>query len=256
VVETPAPPKTPEPRVAETPAAPEAPEPRVAETPAAPAPPAPEAPEPRVVETPAAPEPPPSPPVRRAPAAEPRRLVRRPREVPAAETPLDVRPEVPRKLEASAPDALPVPPLTEAPEALRVPPSAEAPEPQTPAAVPARRFARVAPWPEEAEQLWTCELDWKAGYRKATFRAMAGPPGAGKRRPLGESAPVKWALKTEPEPPTPDLAIRVRSLVEALEAAGWEHIGRGRDWYEQRFVWRGSGEPQPITVAAVEPAER
>jgi hypothetical protein len=45
-------------------------------------------------------------------------------------------------------------------------------------------------------------------------------------------------------------------VVEALEAAGWEHIGRGRHWYEQRFVWRGSGEPQPITVTAVEPAER
>jgi hypothetical protein len=61
----------------------------------------------------------------------------------------------------------------------------------------------------------------------------------------------------EPEPPTPELAIRVRGLVTALEAAGWEHIGRGPAWYAQRFVWRGAGEPQPIEVLAVEePAER
>ena len=67
--------------------------------------------------------------------------------------------------------------MTEAPEALRVPPSAEAPEPQLPAAGPARRFARVAHWPDEAAELWTCELDWKAGYRKAHFRAMVAGPG-------------------------------------------------------------------------------
>jgi hypothetical protein len=61
---------------------------------------------------------------------------------------------------------------------------------------------------------------------------------------------------SEPEPPTPELAVRVRALVAALEAAGWEHIGRGQVWYAQRFVWRGSGEPQPVDVPAVEPAER
>jgi hypothetical protein len=260
-VEHPAP-KAPEPRVAEPPA----PKPRVAEPPAAPAPPppappaveppGPKAPEPRVVEPPAPRvAEPPAPKAPEPRVVEPLRLVVRAPKAPAAEAPLDERPEVPRGLAASAAEPLPVPPLAEAPEALRVPPSPEAPEPQAPAAGPARRFARVAPWPEEADQLWTCELDWKAGYRKAAFRAMAGAPGGGKRRPLGESAPVKWALKTEPEPPTPELAVRVRSLVDALEAAGWEHIGRGRHWYEQRFVWRASGDPQPVTVA-VEPAER
>ena len=55
----------------------------------------------------------------------------------------------------------------------------------------------------------------------------------------------------EPEPPTPELAIRVRALVEALEGAGWEHIGRGRRWYEQRFLWHGDGEPQPIVVTGL-----
>jgi hypothetical protein len=38
--------------------------------------------------------------------------------------------------------------------------------------------------------------------------------------------------------------------------AGWEHIGRGQHWYAQRFVWRGSGEPQAVDVPDVEPAER
>ncbi len=238
--------------------APPAPEP-------APEPPAPRARAPRVVEPPAAPvQPPPAPPRRKAPAAAPPRreaplhLVSRPsarKPAPAADVPLADAPEVPRAQTAADPP--PAPPLAEAPEALlaSVQPAADAPEPQAPPAGPARRFARTAPWPEEADAMWTCELDWKAGYRKSFFRAMAIGPGDDKRRPLGESAPVRWALMGEPEPPTPDLAIRVRGLVEALEAAGWQHIGRGRHWYEQRFLWHGSGEPQPIAVRDVESAE-
>ena len=119
-----------------------------------------------------------------------------------------------------------------------------APPPQP----PARRFARSAPWPAEAAKVWTCEIDWKAGYRKSTFRAMAGPPGSAKRAPLGEAPPVGWTLMADPEPPTPELALRVRALMLALEAAGWQHIGRGAHWYAQRFLWRGAGEPQPIPV--------
>ena len=186
--------------------------------------------------------------------SQPLRLVPRaqaPRPAPAADAPLAEAPELPRpQPEAVAAEPI-MPPLTEAPEALQVPPSAEAPEPQLPPAGPARRFARVAHWPDEAGELWTCELDWKAGYRKANFRAMVAAPGEAKRRPLGESAAVRWALMGEPEPPTPELAVRVRALVESLEAAGWEHIGRGRRWYEQRFLWRGDGEPQPIVVTGL-----
>jgi hypothetical protein len=180
------------------------------------------------------------------------RLVSRPApRKPAPDAPLADAPEVPR---AEAPPAGPAPevPLS-APEAIELPGA----EPVSPPATPARRFARPTAWPEEAETLWTCELAWKAGYRKSTFRAMAGPPGAGKRQSIGESAAVRWTLMGEPEPPTPELAIRVRALVQALEAAGWEHIGRGRSWYAQRFVWRGSGEPRAIDVPELaEPAER
>jgi hypothetical protein len=279
----PAPPVTPEPQPVEAapippppePPTPVSPEPQPVElAPPAPQPepvpepPAPKAPAPRVIEPPAPPvQPPPEPPRRKAPArraapASPLRLARRPRPAPAADAPLAEAPEVPRPQAEAPPSRIPAPPLGEAPEALvasapePVPPSAEAPEPQAPPAGPGRRFARVAPWPDDADELWTCELDWKAGYRKANFRAMAGAPGAGKRRPLAESAPVRWALMSEPEPPTPELALRVRALVEALEAAGWEHIGRGPHWYEQRFVWRGAGEPQPIAHVGAEPAER
>jgi hypothetical protein len=131
------------------------------------------------------------------------------------------------------------------------------PSPDVERPAPASPFGRATLWPPDAERLWTCELAWKPGYVKSTFRAMAGPPGAGRRRPIGESRPMRWTLMGEPEPPTPDLAIRVRALVHALEAAGWEHIGRGPRWYEQRFVWRGSGEPQRVSVADLaEPAER
>jgi hypothetical protein len=114
----------------------------------------------------------------------------------------------------------------------------------------------VARWPEEAAELWTCEIDWKSGYLKSSFRAMAAAPGAAKRRPLAESAPVRWSLMGEPDPPTPELALRVRAMVEALEAAGWQHIGRGPYWYAQRFLWRGSGEPRPVTVPDTAIAER
>ena len=225
--------------------------------PVQPAPPPPETPAPRVVATPPAPvPPPPEPPRRAAPSrpSQPLRLVPRakaPRPAVAAHASLAEAPEVPA-LQPEAVAAEPImPPLTEAPEALQVPPSAEAPEPQLPPAGPARRFARVAHWPDEAAELWTCEIDWKAGYRKANFRAMIAAPGEPKRRPFGESPAVRWALMGEPEPPTPELAVRVRALVETLEAAGWEHIGRGRRWYEQRFLWRGDGDPQPIGVSGL-----
>lgn len=224
--------------------------PRVVAPPTAPATPPPPPEPPRVVAPPSAPAPPPpEPPRREAAETEPLRLVS---QGPKRDAPLSQAPEVPRAQEPPTEPADPAAPLTDAPEALRTPPI----EPRG-AAAPGRRFARVASWPEEAERLWTCEIGWKPGYRKSSFRAMAGPPGAGKRRPIGDSPAVRWTLMGDPEPPTPELAVRVRALVHALEAAGWEHIGRGQHWYAQRFVWRGGGEPQPLAVPDIaEPAER
>ena len=123
-------------------------------------------------------------------------------------------------------------------------------------AVPAARFARARPWPEEAEKLWTCEIAWKGGYLKSTFRAMAGPPGAARRKSIGDSPSLRWTLMTEPEPPTPEMVASVRVLVSALIDAGWERIGPSKSWYAQRFLWRGSGEPGTIAVPdAIESAE-
>jgi hypothetical protein len=223
----------------------------------APPPPEPQPALPRVMEPPTAPTPAvPEPPSREARPIEwprePLRLVQRPARRPMVEAPLGEAPEVPRLEAPPAETVEPAIPLDSAPETVRSPAASEAP----PIPQPARRFARPVPWPQDAAELWTCEIAWKAGYRKSSFRAMAGPPGPGKRRPFGDSPSVRWTLMGEPEPPTPELAIRVRALVQALEAAGWDHIGRGRLWYAQRFIWRGSGEPQPVDVPDVEPAER
>jgi hypothetical protein len=47
---------------------------------------------------------------------------------------------------------------------------------------------------------------------------------------------------------------QVRNLAAALEAAGWERLGTGAQWYSQRFVWRGEDEPpgrvDPTSVKA------
>jgi hypothetical protein len=65
---------------------------------------------------------------------------------------------------------------------------------------------------------------------------------------MGESAPIKWTLMGEPEPPTPETAAAVRALTAALVDSGWEHIGSGARWYTQRFVWRQKTEPRPIAL--------
>jgi hypothetical protein len=164
--------------------------------------------------------------------------------------PLGVAPELPQR-DASPPSPVtPATPLPETPEALR------AGRLEAQPVVPARRFARARPWPADAETLWTCEIAWKAGYLKSTFRAMAGPPGAGRRKSIAESPSLRWTLMTDPEPPTPEMIASVKVLVSALVAAGWEHAGAGVPWYAQRFIWRGSGEPAAVAVPdEVESAE-
>jgi hypothetical protein len=214
--------------------------------PAAPVPPPPEPrpAQPRVVLPPPTPAPPPPP----VPLRPPEPVGPEPRPLPDTHAPLAEAPEVPRPHDVDpAPRERVVPPLDQAPEALR-PPRPSEPAPDVPALTPGRRFARLVPWPEEAAALWTCEIAWKAGYRRSSFRAMAEPPGAGKRRQLGESPPLRWTLMSNPEPPTPEFVASARALIVALEAAGWERIGRGGPWYAQRFLWRGAGEPGPVAV--------
>ena len=177
-----------------------------------------------------------------------REIAPRPRA--AASGPLGSAPELPQRESRRPRPEVPPAPLSEGPEALR----AGASKPGS--VVPARRFARARPWPEHAETLWTCEIAWKAGYLKSAFRAMAGPPGSGRRRSIAESPSLKWTLMTDPEPPTPEMIANVKVLVSALVAAGWERAGAGTSWYAQRFVWRGEGEPRPVAIPdVVESAE-
>ena len=207
-------------------------------------------PEPAVVE-PGPAEAEPQPPATVEPAPAPRL----PRPVARADAPSKPRPDVPL---GDAPEALPRPrrpappadgPLGDAPEA----PPRRPREAPAPAAPPPRRLARA--WPDEASTLWTCEIAWKPGYRKSSFRAMAGAPGASKRKPIAESPSLRWTLMSDPEPPTPEMIAGVRALVHALVAAGWERIEPAGPWYAQRFLWRGEDEPGTVVVPDAAPAE-
>ncbi|MGH2947141.1 MAG: hypothetical protein ACRDPC_12945, partial [Solirubrobacteraceae bacterium] len=123
------------------------------------------------------------------------------------------------------------------------------PEPAPPEAVeeefelPWRRAKR--PWPEAAD-LWSCQIAWKPGYVKSSFRAMAAPPGAPKRRPIAESSPIRWTLMSDPDPEMPEVVAAVRDLIAALEAGGWERTEPGDDWFEQRFLWLREDAPGRI----------
>ena len=99
--------------------------------------------------------------------------------------------------------------------------------------------------------MWRCEIEWTPGYRKSSFRAIATPPGGRRPRAISETPGMKWGLMADPEPPTRELVEAVRSLVGALEAAGWQRIDPAGPWYAQRFLWRGRGEP-----GSVEPVRR
>ncbi|HEX5781799.1 MAG TPA: hypothetical protein VFX80_07745, partial [Solirubrobacteraceae bacterium] len=175
------------------------------------------------------------------PAPIPNRAERRVEERPVAPVADATESAVPGGFQAPAarpPAAPPTParptPFGEHPERLGV-----APRPTTPP-------PRLRAWPEEASKVWTCEIEWKPGYRKSFFRAMATPPGGRRSRSLGESAGMKWGLMSDPEPPTRELVEAVRSLLTALEAAGWQRIEPAGPWYSQRFLWRGTGEPGPV----------
>jgi hypothetical protein len=136
------------------------------------------------------------------------------------------------------------------PDTTWLPPTAEPePEPATAAGVgmvPAERFARPRPWPKGTSHGWTCQIEWRPGYRKAAFRAMAAAPGAQRRQLIAESAPVMWTLMSEPDPPTPEKVAALKELVDALADQGWERIEAAGPWYAQRFVWRHAEQPRPI----------
>lgn len=162
-----------------------------------------------------------------------------------AARPAAAKPAPAAKPRAAKPRAAKRPTAAKAPAAVPdAQPAGEWLEPEPPAPAPTRRF--VSTWPDDADQRWTCEIDWKAGYRSSSFRAMAAPPGVTKRRAFGESSAGRWTLMADPEPPTPELVDCVRDLSGALEAAGWQEAGRGRRWYALRFIWTHTEDPRPL----------
>lgn len=98
-------------------------------------------------------------------------------------------------------------------------------------------------WPDEAEQLWRCEIEWAAGYARSRFRAVVHPPGKRRGQVIGTSAAFSWTMKEPPDPRSPAQVGEVRRLTRALKAAGWEPVGRGPRWYSARCVWRGDAPP-------------
>jgi hypothetical protein len=99
-------------------------------------------------------------------------------------------------------------------------------------------------WPDDAEQLWRCEIEWAAGYARSRFRAVVHPPDRRRAQVIGTSAAFTWTMKEPPDPRSQAQVGEVRRLTRALKAAGWETVGRGARWYSTRCVWRGE-EPPP-----------
>ena len=111
-------------------------------------------------------------------------------------------------------------------------------EPRDPAP---SRFARRAPWPEGTEDLWRCEIELEPGDTHGRFQAVAYSPQARGMRADAEpdavdthEAPAGIVLGGSPS---------FRSLLTALEAAGWQRVGDGLESYGERFVWRRDGAP-------------
>ena len=106
----------------------------------------------------------------------------------------------------------------------------------------ARGVVRQTEWPAGTEDLWRCEITWRSGYRKSCFRAVARGPASSRGSTIALSDTYKWLIKDDPDVDTRYVA-EVRRLADRLIGGGWEPVGRGRHWYELRFVWRRDGAP-------------
>jgi hypothetical protein len=121
-------------------------------------------------------------------------------------------------------------------------------------------FAPAAAWPSDSRQFWRCEIKWDAGWIDSRFQAVTYRPRARRGRAIGASAPVKNRLMGGPEADQQVDREAARELASALEAAGWERVGRGADWYAERFWWRHESAPAerlaPGPVSETDPPAR
>jgi hypothetical protein len=148
-------------------------------------------------------------------------------------------------VQQAAPQA---PPRTSAPRR-----SARASEPPAPVPAPASgriearsgRFGRRPAWPDETDRMWRCELRWDPRLVKSRFDAVAYGPGERQGRSIGESPTFRRQMMADADPAAlrREYQTEVRRLSAALEAAGWEYVGHGTNWYSARFVWRRPGTP-------------
>jgi hypothetical protein len=115
------------------------------------------------------------------------------------------------------------------------------------------RFPRPA-WSDATRELWRCEIEWDPGSVNARFRAAVYPPGVRRARAVVSSAAFDVPRDGEPDPHDPECRAQVQSLAARLEAAGWEPVARGADWFAERFVWRRDGAP-PVPVDDSVPTE-
>jgi MYXO-CTERM domain-containing protein len=138
-------------------------------------------------------------------------------------------------LVAPAGEPEPEPVAPPAPVAAATP--APAPRPVRPLFAPQRA------WPADTEDLWRCEIRWRAGYINSRFTLVARRPAERRPTPLASSQTFKWMIMNDPEPASQDFRDAVMQLDEQITDAGWEPVGSGREWWELRYVWRGAGDP-------------
>jgi hypothetical protein len=122
-----------------------------------------------------------------------------------------------------------------------------------------RRFERQVEWPPE--DAWRCEIRWHAGYVNSRFEAQAHAPGRRRGATVCSSAVFRWLLMADPGHESAEFVNEVRRIAERLTDAGWERAGRGKHWWELRFVWTRDGAPpehlelEPAEAAATESGE-
>jgi hypothetical protein len=126
------------------------------------------------------------------------------------------------------------------------PPAADAvgDRPRAPDAGYLPRPARAVSWPEGSTELHRGEIAWHGGYVNSHFRVLLYRPGRRRGRAIARSKSFKWLLMGDPDPGAPEFGSEVERMARAMEAAGWEPVGRGPDWFSHRFVWR-HGDPPP-----------
>ena len=140
--------------------------------------------------------------------------------------------------------------------ATAAPAPATAPARAEPAPVKAR-FVRPVEWPAGSETLWRCEIKWHAGYVNSRFEAVAHAPKRRRRAVVAQSDVYKWLLMGDPGEGVAAYTKEITALAARLTAAGWEPAGRGRHWYELRFLWRREGPPpERLEPAPAETARR